>query len=95
MVISIIHGQARGFVLGAILLMACSVALAAPVTAKLDRNSVVVGETVTLILQTTDTDQSLDNDLSALQADFDVLNQRSVFFMGHDATGLPGRQFSL
>jgi hypothetical protein len=65
------------FALGAVLLLSCSVALAAPVTAKLDRNSAVVGETVTLILQTTDTDQSLDTDLSVLQADFDVLNQRS------------------
>jgi hypothetical protein len=52
-------------------------AQAAPVTAKLDRTSAVVGETVTLTLQTTDPDQSLDTDLSVLQADFDVLNQRS------------------
>jgi len=59
------------------LLMAFSVAQAAPVTAKLDRSSAVVGETITLTLQTTDTDQSLDTDLSVLQADFDVLNQRS------------------
>ncbi len=50
---------------------------AAPVTAKLDRNNAVVGETVTLTLQTTDPDQSLETDLSVLQADFDVLNQRS------------------
>ena len=48
-----------------------------PVTAKLDRSSAVVGETVTLVLQTSDTDQSLDTDLSVLQADFDVLNRRS------------------
>jgi len=57
--------------------MVFSVVQAAPVTAKLDRSSAVVGETVTLILQTSDTDQSLDADLSALQADFDVLNRRS------------------
>lgn len=49
-----------------LLLMVCSFAQAAVVTAKLDRNNVVVGETVTLILQTDDTDQSLDNDLAVL-----------------------------
>ena len=65
------------FTLGVILLLSYTLTLAAPVTAKLDRNSAVVGETVTLVLQTTDTDQSLDTDLSVLQADFDVLNQRS------------------
>ena len=72
-----VFNRIRGFALAAILLMAFSVAQAAPVTAKLDRNSAVVGETVTLILQTSDTDQSLDTDLSVLQADFDVLNRRS------------------
>ena len=60
-----------------ILIMVFSAAQAAPVTAKLDRSSAVVGETVTLVLQTTDTDQSLDVDLSVLEADFDVLNRRS------------------
>jgi len=65
------------FTLAVILLLAYTLALAAPVTAKLDRNSAVVGETVTLVLQTTDTDQSLDTDLSVLLADFEVLNQRS------------------
>lgn len=64
-------------VLAVLLSMAFSAAQAAQVTAKLDRGSAVVGETVTLILQTSDTDQSLDTDLSALQADFDVLNRRS------------------
>lgn len=62
----------------AVLLMMFTVAAqAAPVTAKLDRSSAVVGETVTLTLQTTDPDQSLETDLSVLRADFDVLNQRS------------------
>ncbi len=69
--------RAIGWVLAAMLSMVISVAQAAPVSAKLDRGSAVVGETVTLILQTSDTDQSLDTDLSALQADFDVLNRRS------------------
>jgi hypothetical protein len=64
-------------ILAVILLLAFSVAQAATVTAKLDRNSVVVGETVTLILQTGDTDQSLDTDLSILNLNFDVLNRRS------------------
>ncbi len=72
-----IFGTLRGFALAVTLLMAFSVAQAAPVTAKLDRSSVVVGETVTLILETSDTNQSLDTDLSVLQADFDVLNRRS------------------
>ena len=69
--------KVRVFTLGVILLLSCTPALAAPVTARLDRNTAVVGETVTLVLQTTDADQSLDTDLSVLQADFDVLNQRS------------------
>ena len=72
-----IFKQAQRFVLVVILLLAVSVAQAAPVTAKLDRSSAVVGETVTLILQTSDANQSLDTDLSALHTDFDVLNQRS------------------
>ena len=71
------YGLLRGFTLAIILLMAFSVAQAAPVTAKLDRNSAVVGETVTLVLQTNDADQSLDTDFSALQVDFDVLDRRS------------------
>jgi len=65
------------FGMAALLLMACSVAQAAAVSAKLDRSNAVVGETVTLILQTDDTDQSLDTDLAALEKDFDVLDRRS------------------
>jgi len=67
--------QLLGLTVG--LLMVASVAQAAAVTAKLDRNNAVVGETVTLILQTDDTDQSLDTDLAALNVDFDVLDRRS------------------
>jgi len=69
--------QAGLIALTFILTSVCSVLHAATVTAKLDRTSAVVGETVTLVLQTTDTDQSLEADLSALEADFDVLNRRS------------------
>ena len=72
-----VRGQAHSFVVAVILLMTFSIAQAAAVTAKLDRSSAVVGETVTLVLQTGDTDQSLDTDLSVLQGDFDVLNRRS------------------
>lgn len=61
----------------AVLLLVCFVAQAATVTARLDRDNAVVGETVTLILQTNDTKQSLDTDLAALEGDFDVLAQRS------------------
>ena len=77
MVFDQIRGQLARSVLAVILLMTFSVAQAAPVTAKLDRSSAVVGETVTLVLQTSDTDQSLDTDLAVLNADFDVLNRRS------------------
>ncbi|MGD9021149.1 MAG: BatD family protein [Lysobacterales bacterium] len=59
------------------------VAHGAPVTAKLDRTSAVVGETVTLLLETNDPDQSLETDLSVLDADFDVLNQRSETQMSY------------
>ncbi len=69
--------QVSRLALFVMMLMVASVAQSATVIAKLDRNSAVVGETVTLVLQTNDTDQSLDTDLSVLQADFDVLNQRS------------------
>ena len=64
-------------VLAAVLLLVYSLAQAVAVTAKLDRSSAVVGETVTLVLETSDTSQSLDADFSVLQADFDVLNRRS------------------
>jgi len=64
-------------VLAVVLLLVYSLAQAASVTAKLDRSSAVVGETVTLVLETSDTNQSLDADFSVLQADFDVLNRRS------------------
>jgi len=61
----------------AILSLVGSPVQAAGITAKLDRNSAVVGETVTLVLETDDTNQSLDTDFSVLNADFDVLNRRS------------------
>lgn len=67
----------RALALLVILLMLSSLAQAAEVTAKLDRSNAVVGETVTLILQTSDADQTLDTDLSILQADFDILNSRT------------------
>lgn len=65
------------FGLVVMLLMAGSAAQAAEVTARLDRNNAVVGETVTLTLKTNDTDQSLDTDLAVLENDFDVLDRRS------------------
>lgn len=70
------HWQAI-LAMAAVLLLPGSPAYAAGVTAKLDRNSAVVGETVTLVLETDDTNQSLDTDFSVLNADFDVLNRRS------------------
>ncbi|WP_191621373.1 BatD family protein [Marinihelvus fidelis] len=52
-------------------------ALAATVEAVLDRDRAVVGETVTLALQTDDSAQSLDADLSALDGDFILLDRRT------------------
>ncbi len=60
-----------------VLLLAGFTAQAATITASLDRRNAVVGETVTLILQTNDTDQSMDTDLAVLEGDFDVLDRRS------------------
>jgi len=63
--------------LAATLLTVFSSVQAAEVSADLDRANVVVGETLTLTLKTADTDQSLDTDLSVLEQDFDVLDQRT------------------
>jgi len=50
---------------------------AAEVSAKLDRNRIVEGETVTLILQSDDPKLILDADLAVLENDFTVLDRRS------------------
>jgi len=50
---------------------------AAEVIAKLDRSRIVQGETVTLILGTSDPKQSLDANLSGLEQDFAILDRRS------------------
>ena len=50
---------------------------AAGVEPRLDRSDAVVGETVTLILETDDSAQGLDVDLSPLEGDFAVLGQRT------------------
>jgi hypothetical protein len=77
MVFSQARQQSGILTLAVILLLFSTLVQAAAVTAKLDRNNAVVGETVTLVLETADTNQSLDADFSVLQADFDVLNRRS------------------
>ncbi len=77
MVFSQAHKQFSNLAMAMALLLTFSNVLAAGVTAKLDRSSAVVGETVTLVLETSDTNQSLDADFSVLQADFEVLNRRS------------------
>lgn len=59
------------------LVLASLPAWGAPVTAELDRSSAVEGETVTLVLQTNDPQQSLDTDLAVLDKDFNVTDQRS------------------
>ncbi len=50
---------------------------AAEVVARLDRDRIVQGETVTLILQTNDPQQSVEPDLSPLEGDFAVIDRRS------------------
>jgi hypothetical protein len=57
--------------------LACWPALAAEVTAKLDRTRIVEGETVTLVVQADDPGQSLEADLTALEDQFTVLDRRS------------------
>jgi hypothetical protein len=52
-------------------------ARAANITAQLDRDRIVQGETVTLVIQTDDPQQSLEGDFSPLEADFELLDQRS------------------
>ncbi|HKJ18337.1 MAG TPA: BatD family protein [Xanthomonadales bacterium] len=47
------------------------------VTARVDRDRLIEGETLTLILQTNDARQSLDANLSVLEDDFLLLDQRS------------------
>lgn len=52
-------------------------AMAAPVSAQLDRTELVEGETAMLVLQTNDPQQSLETDLSALESDFQIIDRRS------------------
>lgn len=62
---------------GWILLLLGASATAADVSAQLDRERVVQGETVTLVIQTDDLQQNLDGDFSPLDKDFEVLDRRS------------------
>ena len=59
------------------LLFCLSLAAQAAVEVKLDRNSVVEGETVTLTFTTDDARQSLDADFSPIEKDFEILDRRS------------------
>ena len=77
MVLTKLRERFGSLALAVILLLVYSQVQAAGVTARLDRNNVVVGETVTLVLETSDTNQRLDADFSVLETDFDVLNRRS------------------
>ncbi len=65
-----------GMILLVLSLLWSSIALA-ELTASLDRNSIVRGETVTLVIQTNDPQQNLDPNLDALQEDFILLDRRS------------------
>ena len=67
-----------GFVLATILtLLIDPAAQAAELAARLDRNTLVQGETVTLVIQSNDTQQNLDGDLAVLAEDFNVLDRRT------------------
>ena len=68
-------GVASGL-LAALLLATSSMVQAAEVTAEVDRDRVVQGETITLVFQTDDPQQSLETDLGALAPAFDVIDQR-------------------
>ena len=58
-------------------LLPATQAQAANITAQLDRDHIVKGETVTLIIQTDDPQQRLESDFGALAEDFELLDQRS------------------
>jgi hypothetical protein len=68
---------ALGVLLPVVLVLQIASASAAEVTARVDRSRLVEGETVTLVLQTGDPQQSLDTDFGALQEDFEVIDRRS------------------
>ena len=66
-----------GLMVGLCCLLGVQAASAAEITARLDRSTIVAGETVTLVIQTNDAEQSLEADLRALEADFELLDRRS------------------
>lgn len=61
----------------ALITLAFTTTAMAQVTARVDRDRLIEGETLTLVLQTNDTRQSLDTNLSVLESDFLLLDQRS------------------
>jgi hypothetical protein len=63
--------------LAIVALMLCYTGAQAEVTASLDRDRVVQGETVTLVIQTNDPQQNLDPNLDGLQDNFILLDRRS------------------
>jgi hypothetical protein len=71
------NSRLAGFLLAVLMMIGSSAVWAAPVTAELDRQRIVEGETVTLILVTNDPQQSLETDLSALDEGFHVVDTRS------------------
>jgi hypothetical protein len=65
------------FICGWVLLLLLPGVLLADVTATLDRDRIVQGETVTLTIQTNNPQQNLDPNLDQLQNEFIVLDRRS------------------
>lgn len=62
---------------GLVLALGYAASASAQVTARVDRNSLVEGETLSLVLQTNNTRQSLEANLDALENDFIIIDQRS------------------
>ncbi len=67
----------RMIALGLTVLLLCASASAADITAQLDRDRIVQGETVTLTIQTDDPQQNLDGDFSVLDKDFELVDRRT------------------
>lgn len=66
-----------GLALALVLFATVSASVWAAVELQLDRDHVMVGETVTLTFVTDNPKQNLDTDFSALEGDFEILDRRS------------------
>jgi hypothetical protein len=69
--------RSAGGLLTLVLVLQVAPAMGSEVTASVSRDRLVEGETLTLVLQTSDPQQSLDADFGVLGEDFEILDQRS------------------